>query len=336
MKIKDISEFELIKRLTHDNMPNSGNVFASVGDDAAVFSIDPGKAVVLTTDLLIEDIHFIREKMTPADLGYKAIAVNLSDIAAMGARPEHAFVSLGIPGDLDVEYVDSLYTGIKEIANKYKVNILGGDTSSSKNGLFINIAMTGVADPDKILYRDAALPGDIIFSTGFLGSSKAGLYLLMNNKDPEDSKFSELVNTHIRPHPFVEEGLFLSECKEVHAAIDISDGLSSDLTHIAEQSGVGYLLETKLIPVAETLNKFCIKFLHDPIEYAVTGGEDYVLVFTVDPEYAADIGKLYRDKFGCDLYRIGEITASKDRLLLLENGSSIPLNSKGWNHFKSV
>ena len=336
MKIRDIGEFELIKKISHNSITNSRNILVSIGDDAAVFSIDPGKVITLTTDLLIEDVHFIRTKITPVDLGYKAIAVNLSDIAAMGAKPEHVFVSLGIPDDLDVEYIDNLYTGMKEMAGKYDVNILGGDTSISKMSLFINIAMTGIADPDRLLYRNIARPDDIVFSTGYLGSSRAGLQLLMNYDKSEEDEFSELINAHKRPYPFVEEGLFLSECTGVHAAIDVSDGLSSDLGHIAEQSDTGFCLEEKKMPVSDALKNFCMKYSYEPVEYALAGGEDYVLVFTADPECAADIAESYRNKFSRKLYRIGKITSSKERLLLRENGSLVKVSNKGWNHFKSV
>ncbi len=334
MKLKDIGEFGFIKRMTKDSLPSPSNVLRSVGDDAAVFRLNKDKVILLTTDLLIENIHFLRNTITPEDLGYKAIAVNLSDIAAMGAKPEHAFISIGIPGNTEIEYLDKLYAGMKGLLKKYNVNILGGDTSVSESDLVISITITGSAYPDKILYRNTARPGDKIFSTGFLGNSKAGLHYILNKSEHEDKDSPELIKAHLRPCPYVKEGMFLAGLKGVRAAIDISDGLSSDIGHIAEKSSAGFTLYADTIPVSKALLKFCERFGFDPVDYAVSGGEDYVLVFTADPEYADSIANEYEKKFRARLHLIGEITSSPQRILKSANGDTRVIQSAGWDHLK--
>ena len=334
MKVKDIGEFEFIKKVTGNTISDPENIIRSVGDDAAVYKTESDKVILITTDILMEDIHFMRNKISPADLGHKAIAVNLSDIAAMGAKPEHAVVSLAIPDDLQFDYLETFYTGLKKSAEKYKVNIIGGDTSGSKSGFVINIALTGSAHPDKILYRNKAMPGDYIFSTGIVGNSKAGLHVLLNNTEPQNQDIEALINSHNRPYPYIDEGIFLAQCRGVHAAIDVSDGLDSDLGHIANESNTGFILYEDAIPVSDEFRYFCKRYSFNPVDYAISGGEDYVLLFTADPEHADSIEKSYRTRFRKNLYKIGKITAKKEKLLIKKNGESIPLQSTGWDHFK--
>ena len=163
MNLKDIGEFGFIKRITPDSVNNPVNVMRAIGDDAAVFAIGKNECVVLTTDLLVERVHFIKEAVTGYQLGYKSLAVNLSDIAAMGAVPQHAFVSIGIPKETPIDYLDEIYRGMKDLAKQYSVNILGGDTTSSIVDLIINVAVTGVAKKKSLLYRNTAKEGDVIF-----------------------------------------------------------------------------------------------------------------------------------------------------------------------------
>ncbi|MBN2038822.1 MAG: thiamine-phosphate kinase [Spirochaetes bacterium] len=334
MKIKDIGEFGFIKKVTSDSVFCPEKILQAAGDDAAVFTSEPGKAIVVTTDILIENIHFIRNKISPEDLGHKAITVNLSDIAAMGANPEHAFVSLGIPEDLPSGYLERFYSSLKKTAKQFNVNILGGDTSASGLYLIINIALTGTSSPDNILYRHKAVPGDIIYSTGLLGSSRAGLQLLLDGITKPDNNQTKLINAHTRPYPYVTEGMFLSQMKGTRAAIDVSDGLVSDIGHIADESNCGFILESDLIPVSDSLKEFCFQHSYDLTDYAISGGEDYVLIFTVDSSCAKDVEKYYYSKFNKLIYRIGVITESKSRLLKTHNGRLNELMNKGWDHFK--
>jgi len=333
MNLKDIGEFGFIKRITPDSLNDTRNVVRAIGDDAAVFTIGNDECIVLTTDLLVERVHFIKESMTGYQLGYKSLAVNLSDIAAMGAVPQHAFVSIGIPKDTSIEYLDEFYRGMKELAKQYHVNILGGDTTSSKVDLIINVAVTGVGKKNTLLYRNTAKDGDIIFCTGFLGDSKAGLDFILKSEQPVKDYEKRLVEAHLLPRPHIEEGLYLANSGAVHSCIDVSDGLSSDLMHIAEESNVGFLLNEEAIPLSKDLVQYCNEHGYSAIDYALAGGEDYVLVCTVDPAQAQKLEKDFTKSFQRPIYRIGTITKEKKYLMKKDDNTLIDIKPKGWDHF---
>ncbi len=333
MNLKDIGEFGFIRRITPDCIYNPKNVIRAIGDDAAVFSISKNECVVLTTDLLVERVHFIKEAMSGYQLGYKSLAVNLSDIAAMGAVPQHAFVSIGIPKETQIEYLDEIYRGMKELAKRYSVNILGGDTTSSKADLIINVAVTGVAKKDRLLYRNTAKTGDIIFCTGYLGDSKAGLDFILKSEQPSNDYEKRLFEAHCIPRPHIEEGLFLAQTGSVHACIDVSDGLSSDLMHIAEESDVGFTLDEDALPISQDLLQYCNKRGYSATEYALAGGEDYVLVCTIDATKANRVEKDFKKLFERPLYKIGTVTREKKYLLQMKKGNCIDIMPVGWDHF---
>jgi thiamine-monophosphate kinase len=253
MNLKEIGEFGFIKKISRGCLIRPDTIFKGIGDDAAAFITEPGYLTLITTDLLVERIHFLREATSGFDLGYKSLAVNLSDIAAMGGIAREAFVSIAIPGDCQLDYLDQIYDGIKNLAAKFDVNILGGDTTSSRIDLIINIVVQGIVSKEEILCRDAARPGDIIFSTGFLGDSRAGLHLILNKIAADTQALKSLLNAHKLPEPHLSEGRFLARQPGVHAAIDTSDGLSSDLGHIVEESRVGARLFADKIPVSQEL-----------------------------------------------------------------------------------
>ncbi|MEJ5362645.1 MAG: thiamine-phosphate kinase [Spirochaetota bacterium] len=333
MNLKDIGEFGFIKRISPNSVNNPKNVFRAIGDDAAVFAVGKNECVVLTTDLLVERVHFIKDAMTGYKLGYKSLAVNLSDIAAMGAIPQHAFVSIGIPKETPLEYLDEIYRGMKELAKQYKVNILGGDTTSSIVDLIINVAITGVAKKGSLLYRNTAKDGDVIFCTGFLGDSKAGLDFILKSEQPKNNHEKRLVEAHCLPLPHIEEGLFLANSGAVHSCIDISDGLSSDLMHIAEESNVGFILQEDRIPVSEDLLQYCKEHGYSALKYALEGGEDYVLVCTADPKKARKLENDFYKTFKRTLYSIGTITKEKKYLMKTKDGTFINIKPGGWDHF---
>ncbi len=331
MKLKDIGEFGFIKRIARGSVCNPRDIIRGIGDDAAVFNVAKNQKLVITTDLLIEKIHFLRDKIKPYDLGCKAMAVNLSDIAAMGAKPGHALISIGIPQEIEIAYLDRLYSGLKKTAADFGVNIIGGDTTGSESGLIINIALTGSAPKNKILYRNTAKPGDKIFVTGPLGDSRAGLYFILNDIKPAGI-FNKLFTAHNKPYPYVQEGRFLAGCEGVHAAIDISDGLSSDLGHIADESGAGFIIYADSLPISDALSRFCEKFSFNAIDYALAGGEDYVLAFTIKASAAKKIESAYEKKFGKKLFCIGEVT--KKKRIIFRDGKYFPVKAEGWDHFK--
>jgi thiamine-monophosphate kinase len=334
MKLKDIGEFGFIEKINQGCLIRPDNVVRAIGDDAAAFTTDAKQITLVTTDLLIERIHFLRDTTSGHNLGYKSLAVNLSDIAAMGGTAREVFVSIAIPKDCRIEYLDDLYRGMKRLAAEFDVNILGGDTTGSNADLIINIVVTGQVPKGEILLRDNARPGDVILTTGFLGDSRAGSYLILNRIETRSKEYKQLFESHILPKPYLREGRFLASTKMVHAAIDVSDGLSSDLAHVVKQSKVGANVYADKIPISKNLKKFCRQFDFDPIEFALAGGEDYTLVITAAQKDAARLRRDYDEKFNQPLFVIGEITDTGSMVLIETNGSTRPITPSGWNHFK--
>lgn len=334
ISLEDIGEFGFIKKISRGCLIRPKNVIRAIGDDAAVFTQDCNEVTLVTTDLLVERIHFLRNTTSGFNLGHKALAVNLSDIAAMGGNANEAFVSLAIPKNCHLDYLEDLYAGMKSLAAKFNVNILGGDTTRSEADLIINISVIGSIPEKEILYRNIAKRGDTIYSTGFLGNSRAGLHLIVNDIEANSKELKELLNAHNLPMPHLQEGRFLSRRKGVHAAIDVSDGLSSDIGHIANESNVGVRLFYEKIPVSKNLEYFCKRFQKNPIEYALEGGEDYTLLCTISPDKADNIVQGYLKEFDEPLYHIGEITDSSRMELIYPNGKIKSLTPSGWDHFK--
>jgi thiamine-monophosphate kinase len=336
MKLKDIGEFGFIDKISRGCLIRPDNIVRSIGDDAAAFKVDADKLMLVTTDLLVERVHFLRDATSGFNLGYKSLAVNLSDIAAMGGSAREAFVSIAIPADCPIEYLEDLYQGMKSLAAEFSVNILGGDTTNSKTDLIINIAVTGTVENSAILLRNAAQVGDVIYSTGFLGDSRAGLHLILNEIAVDSSALKSLLKTHILPKPYLQEGRYLAAQKNVHAAIDVSDGLSSDLGHIVNESRVGARLYARQIPISPHLKIFCSRFAFDPIEFALAGGEDYTLLCTVAPDGAEKLAAEYVDKFHQPLFPVGEITDTGKIELIGADNKTRTIKPTGWIHFKDT
>lgn len=335
MGLKDIGEFGFIKRVSRGCLIRPESVVRGIGDDAAVFRTDARMVSLITADLLVERVHFLRRAITGFDLGYKSLAVNLSDIAAMGGIAREAFVSIAIPDDCELTYLEAIYDGMKALAAKFGVNILGGDTTGSKTDLVINVAVYGVAPEDQVLTRDTARPGDVVFSTGTLGDSRAGLHLILNRIEADTPELKALLAAHLHPEPHLHEGRLLAAQPGVHAAIDVSDGLSSDLGHILEQSGVGARLYAEKLPVSGDLRHFCSRFHHTSAEVALAGGEDYTLLLTAAADRAPAIAEEFRKATGKPLYALGEITDTLRFELVTAAGGTIPVTRTGWDHFSA-
>jgi thiamine-monophosphate kinase len=335
MSLKKNGEFDFIKKTSRGCVIRPDSIIKAIGDDAAAFTVVPDRISLITTDLLVERIHFLRETISGFDLGYKSLAVNLSDIAAMGGEAREAFVSIAIPQNCPLEYIEAAYDGMKRLAAEFDVNILGGDTTSSKMDLVINVAVLGTVAREELLTRDAARPGDIIFSTGYLGDSKAGLHLILNNIPADSEDLKALYKKHVLPEPHLREGRFLANRPGTHAAIDVSDGLSSDLGHIAEQSAVGATLYADMIPVSSSLQNFCGRFDFDPVDFALSGGEDYTLLCTTAAENADVTAHKYEETFNRKLFQIGKITAARRLEIINTDGTSKPIIPAGWDHFRA-
>lgn len=299
-----------------------------IGDDCAVIPSEKGKAWLVTTDALVERVHFLKDQIAAKDLGYKTVAVNVSDIAAMGGEPKYAFLSIALPKTTDCSWVRLVIDGVKEACDKWGIHLLGGDTVGSKRDVFINLTLIGSADQTRIKYRDRAQSGDVICVTGYLGDSGAGLKALRTEKMNRDDLCS-----HYRPEPSPAQGMWLAAHEEVHAMMDISDGLDCDLRRLIKKSGKGAVIETTLIPFSSFLSNACKEQGWDALELALVGGEDYCLLLTVASEAFEDIQMAFQHKFNRTLFPIGQINDLADQLIYHKRGEGIQINYETYNHF---
>lgn len=331
MSIKDIGEFGLIDLLKQNTINDPGRVITGIGDDAAVLLPTVRQLQLLTTDMLVEGVHFDLRTTTPEQLGYKAVAVSLSDIAAMGGTPRHAVISVAITQNTPVEYIVSLYKGMKEICHEYKVNIVGGDTVSSLHDLVINVAVVGEVEPACLTRRSGAKVGDVIGVTGTLGNSGCGLDLLRNGNWENYSFAWPLVTAHLTPHPQVIAGPKLAAAG-LTSMNDISDGLASEVNEIANASDVGMRIYAQDVPLAAELKEASTILQKQPLDYALYGGEDYQLVFTIQPD---KFELLSEGEMGVRLTRIGEVVNKAEGVVLVhEDGNTTRLEPRGYNHFR--
>ncbi|MEA3505829.1 MAG: thiamine-phosphate kinase [Bacteroidota bacterium] len=334
MDLKEIGEFGFIKRFANkfDRFIKEDEL--GIGDDCAVIPINGSDNYVITTDLLNEDIHFLKNKISPEELGYKSLAVNLSDLAAMGAEPKFSFLSIGIPSHISVEYLDAFMAGFYSLSEKYNMPLMGGDTTKSSDKLIINVAVIGQCKKSEMHLRSMAKDGDLICVTGFLGDSAAGLKVILNDLElnPENKI---LVQKHHAPEPRINEGIWLGKQKSVHAMMDISDGISSDLMHILDASGKSACIHADKLPISELLYKVASENNWNPFELASSGGEDYELLFTVD---AKDIDKLkmeYKVNFMENISVIGEIKEGETGISWFKKKTEITNKKDGFNHFSN-
>lgn len=308
------SEFSFIDNIakTFGALPHNG--FEPIGDDCTVLDMGTD-ALVISTDMLVEDVHFLRGASSPEEVGYKSLMVNLSDVAAMGATPTAVLLSLSLSETTQGEWVDGFMRGFYEGCAKYGVALVGGDTTASRDKVCINVVAIGRAPKANLKRRSAAQVGDIICVTGKLGISSKGLVDIM---------FGDLntvaAKAHRRAQARIEEGKWLGECEAVHAMMDVSDGVASDIKHIMEQSGVGAEIELQNIPTD-----------YD-IRYATTGGEDYELLLTIAPDRFEEVAKTLYDATGTTLTAIGRITADNE-LKWLDKGVPSELELRGFTHF---
>ena len=339
-----MSEFafiDRIRRLANDRGAGAAPALPlGIGDDAAVIQTRPGCDTVVTTDLLVEEVDFRRE--IPARLlGQKALAVSLSDIAAMGARPRWSFISLGLPEEIwKSDFVDEFYEGFFALADHYSVMLAGGDVSRAPDRIVIDSMVVGEVQRGQAVKRSGAQPGDLIFVTGTLGGAAAGLRLIESGaqvlvagqREHELAAVDALLLRQMCPEPRVGWGRVLGEERLASAMIDISDGLSSDLRHLCHESVAGALIQSSAIPLDQHAVALCGRRALDPLLLALHGGEDFELLFTVPPEA---LGRVPRQVDGVPITRIGEITNEPDSIRIAEGNRVWDLPAGGFEHFKS-
>lgn len=333
--LRQLGEFGTIEHLKKRLAVRDG-VRVGIGDDAAV--LDALSQPVVTCDCLIEGVHFRRDWMTPRQLGRKALAVNLSDIAAMRARPVAAFVALALSPHDDLEFVEELYDGMETIAREYNFSICGGDTSRSSHGLMLSITLIGdlVGDANAPLLRSGARDGDAVLVTGTLGDSAAGLSLLQNPDFAQrigENAAQFLLERHFNPTPRLREIAAIPN-GFLHAALDLSDGLAGDARHIARASGVDVVVETSRLPISPNCLQAAQLLEHRVLDWAIGGGEDYELLLCVAPEKSAEVIEIVRLATGTRATQIGfcERTQNEPRVVM-RNADGSEENFQSWTHF---
>lgn len=334
-----IQEFKFIRAIDRRFSRDTTRLVRGIGDDAAVVAPPANRQLVLTTDLLAEGIHFDLRTTLFEDIGYKAAIANLSDIAAMGARPEHLLVALAIPASCAEAHILRLYRGLMAACRPYRASLIGGDTSASKAGLFLSLTVMGTVPAGSALLRSGAQVGDLIYVTGTLGDSLAGLQLLSRRKQMaslrlplKDRKF--LIARHRRPIAQCRFGQFLSAQRLATAAIDLSDGLSGDLRHLCTQSHVGAEIHTASLPLSSALLTYAKVSHRNPSALALQGGEDYELLWTAPESKSRQLHRAAR-KAGRRITCIGVIRPRRFGIqVTTEDGIRQPLPVTSYEHFR--
>ena len=332
--VGELGEFGLIARITA-GLPQSPDVIVGVGDDAAILDIGGEEVLVATCDAQVEDTHFRLRRGSPHNIGRRALAVNLSDIAAMGARPRFALISLLVPPALDVAILDSIYAGLREEAAQFDVALVGGNIARNAERLIIDITLLGTGTRNKLLRRDTAKAGEAVMVTGSLGSAAAGLLVsedeqLAAKVGPENlAGVLAALNT---PTPRVTAGQWLAQ-HGVTTGIDVSDGLAADISHICEASRVGVQIEAEALPIRPEVVRIAAFAGREPQDLALFGGEDYELVFTVPADHADMLARELFVAAGVSATAIGTICEGS-AMTLLRQGKPSPLRSGGWDHLR--
>jgi thiamine-monophosphate kinase len=335
VKISEIGEFGLIRELNeiieqtkNPEYPSWKKLLIGIGDDTAVWE-NVAPVQLATTDCIIQDVHFDLNISTWKELGWKAIAVNLSDIASMGGIPSYALISLALPDEIEVDLVKDLYRGMMEVSNQFEVAIVGGNVSSA-SAVSINVTLMGSLKSKNALTRSAARIGDKVAITGYTGLSAAGLYMLKRKLAFDAETGDVFRKAHLKPVPRVKEGQALLK-GAVKAAIDISDGLIADLSRMCESSEVGAKILVDSVPIHPLLQT---AFPDDSLQMALTGGEDYELLFSAPVHVIEKVQKT----LNCSVTIIGEIVDNPLHKVDLINkeGNLVPLQNRGWEHFKST
>jgi|SRR5690554_220624 len=336
--LSELGEFGLIEHLTKNFTLNQKSSEKGIGDDAAVLDFN-GKKTVISTDLLIEGVHFDLAYVPLKHLGYKAVVVNVSDICAMNAVPTQITVSVAVSNRFPLEALEELYEGIALASKIYNVDVIGGDTTSSQKGLVISITVIGEAEKEDLTYRSGAKPNDLVVVTGDIGSAYMGLQILERekqvfqvnpNNQPDLSDYTYLIERQLKPEARKDIKKLLKELDiKPTSMIDVSDGLSSEILHITKQSNVGCNLYEEKFPFDPQFISVCEEFNLDSTTIALSGGEDYELLFTINMN---DFEKV---KGNPNLTIIGHITEEKEGVnLITRDNASIPIKARGWNALK--
>jgi thiamine-monophosphate kinase len=336
MRAKEIGEFGLIARIRGAAPAASPDVIEGVGDDCAIVRPDGDRDLLFTCDCQIQGTHFRNEWITPRQLGRRVAAVSLSDVAAMGGAPRWALCSLAIPEETDVAWVDDLYAGLRDELARAGASLVGGNTARLAGAALVDLFVVGAVERGRALVRGGARPGDCVFVTGELGASAAGLALLRDGAGAVDRAVAEeAIRRHLTPTPRLGEGRALAATGLASSCIDVSDGLTADASHLAEESGVTVHLDAGKIPVARAARAVAEAAGRDPLELALYGGEEFELLFTAGRGTEDAVREAIAAVAGVPVHRIGEVTAGAPEVLVERGGRVFSPGRPGYDHFSS-
>lgn len=334
MDVSELGEFGLIERIGARLPPYREDVRAAVGDDVAVLALDGESYLLATCDIQVEGVHFLRKSITAYQLGRRAAAINLSDIAAKGGTPEHFLVSLALPGALEVGWVEELYDGLGEESGRHGADIVGGNVSRTDGPLVVDVFLLGKVKVEEVVLRSGARAGEAVLVTGWLGGGAAGLALLERRGAGLSNELKGVLERYLTPMPRVGEGRVIARSGRVTSMIDVSDGLSSDVGHICDESGVGVRLFADRLPLSGGVCLVAEVTGRAAWMLALQGGEDYELCLTVPPEAEEEVAARVEEETGTPVTCVGEILPRDEgRWVVLPDGSEIPLVARGWDHF---
>lgn len=323
-------EFDFINKIK-PNVTHQSSLIKGIGDDSAVFRGDSMFDELICMDTMVEGVHFTKKTMTPFMIGFKALAVNISDIAAMGGIPTYYLVSIAIPNNWDEKALQEIYEGMDSLGDRYSIDLIGGDTVSSKEGLVITVTVCGRIQKGTSLFRNVAHPGDLVFVTGEVGSSAAGLDLLLSHglNYPFSKSEKELLKAHQLPEPQVEAGQILAASKKKIALNDISDGLASEANEIAEASNVCLHIDYDKIPISSYIKTYSEE---QQTRWCLFGGEDYQLIGTISSDDYKEIKQTFNQN-NIKLTVVGEVISGDAEVYLIKDNGIEKLPKKGFNHF---
>lgn len=333
MRLSQLGEFGMINRIHQIVDKPSGRILLGLGDDSAIIQPRMGWEILVTTDALVENVHFDFSYTPFSSLGWKALAISVSDIASMGGLPLCCVISLAIPETIQIEDVESFFLELNHCARRTACPLIGGDTVASKASFFISVTVIGEVESGLAVKRSGAKPGDLLCMTGQIGASRVGFDILTQKYDR--SRFDYSVKRFLKPKPKVDEARNLIQKLEVTSMIDISDGLSSEINHLCRESHVGCILWEDRIPISEDAIHWTELSGLNTTQYVLESGEEYELLFTIDREHFNKWKKDGDRDTSVEFSVIGEMVSHKETIFINSQGNQLPLNVKGWDHFKA-
>lgn len=332
VRLRDVGEDAVVEAIREIVSHRGAGVVVGIGDDAAVLEAPAGRHLVLTVDALVEEVHFRRAWATAADVGYKALAASVSDVAAMGGLPRCALVSVTAPPELPLAWVEEFSRGLAEAGARFGAGVVGGNLARTSGPVVVDVAVLGEVEPDLVLRRTGARPGDAVMVTGTLGRSRAGLLALQ--RGIRDPAWEPLVRAHLRPLPRLAEGRVVAASRWAGAMMDVSDGLAADLARMCAASGVGVRVDASALPVDPAVEALARRLGEDAVDLALAGGEDYELLVAVAPERAPALAQRLRSETGTEATVVGVFTQAGEGRVVVRDGAARPLAAQGWDHFR--